>query len=360
MKNFFNIIIKKYPGISCQCFFVLVCVCFLMAPECVQAQKPAANRKAEPLATARLRIQRTDITRGYTEYTGKVMAYRRQGVELVTADGKKETIKPERILALDYEKTFQNTAADMLYEKKEYREALRAYREALEEERQPLAGFFILQRLVMCHRMLGNRWEAAVEFLRMAEAEAEMPDDAFACIPLAWKPDRGDSVAAAKLAELGKTHRTPIVQLLTASYMLSTVDRGQGTLMLKTLAKHKDIRIATLAETQLWRVEERKNIQEETLEGWEQVLARIPRKLCGGPAYVLAEKYAQLEKYDEAALGFLKAATVYPMTDEFSAEAMTQAARVMERAGQPEDAEAIFKEMQRKFPGTEAAKRKSG
>lgn len=352
---------RPFPAVGAAVFLgMAVCAFFLMAPECAQAQKTAAGRNPVLLTAARVRVARTDITRGYAEYTGRVMAYRRQGVELVMADGKKESIKPERILSLDYEKTFQNTAADMLYEKRQYREALAAYREALAEERQSLAGFFILQRLVMCHRMLGNHWEAAVEFLKMAEAEPDMPDETFACIPLAWKPSMGDSVTAAKLEELGKTYRSPLVQLLTASYMLSTAERSQGTLMLRTLVKNKDIRLATLAETQLWRAEERKSIQDETLEKWELVLARIPLKLSGGPAYVLAEKYAQLEKYDEAALGFLKVATVYPMTDAFSAEAMTQAARVMERGGHPEDAEAIYKEILRKFPNTEAAKRKSG
>ncbi len=329
-----------------------------------RAREAQRNTGPQSLLTARVRVQKTDTTRGYVEYTGEIITYRRKTVEMMTEGNKKQIFVPERILEMDYKKSFHNTAADMYFDKKQYREALLEYEKALNEERRmpegsrrPLAELFIWQRLVLCHRTQGNTLEAAQEFLKMLELAPDMTDDVFACIPLAWKPGMGDSLTAERLAKMDKKLYTQVAELLTASYMLSTKDRTQAITTLRKLSKAKDIRLAMLAETQLWRAEERKNITEETLEKWKQTLLRIPLKFCGGPEYVLAEKYAQLEKYDEAALGFLKVATVYGVTDEFAADAMLQAARIMQRGKQPEDAAAILKELLRKFPKTAAAKK---
>lgn len=321
----------------------------------------ASRAEQSMLENVTLRVLNTETTRGYVEYTGTILKYDRVGVEFFSTDKQKTTIPPERILSLRYPRTPAEELAEMLQIKGQHAEALKGFLNVRRTEHRPLASLFLQEKIIQCCRVMGNHRDAIDQFLNMsgraAKMSMQMPDQMFSCIPLAWKSSMADSVIVAKMSEIDKSDRTPVSQLIAAGYMLSTARRNEGIGILKTLAKNKDPRIATLAEMLLWRTVQRKDVTLKTLATWERTLEKVPLSMRGGPSYILAEKYAMLEQYDLAALAFLKSATVYHQSDDFSADAMYQAAMVMQRSPHPGDADVILKEIIRKFPRTDVARR---
>ena len=179
------------------------------------------------------------------------------------------------------------------------------------------------------------------EFVRLAALEPNMTDETLACIPLAWRGNPGQTALEAAAARLLKTSGTPPVVLMCASHLLSGPQREDALRRLKRLSETcKDTRIAQLAQFQIHRTEI-PGVTPESVSEWKSRLDILPPELSSGPNFVLGQAYARLRLWDDAALTFLKSATVFPQDAPLSQSALQSAAQALQSGGHPEEAKKL-------------------
>ncbi|MDO4551561.1 MAG: hypothetical protein Q4C96_09975 [Planctomycetia bacterium] len=300
-----------------------------------------------------LTVRNLDSTRGVMHYAGRILRYDRTGVEILTSERNRIILMPEQIMRVDYQRSIPQRNAEEMYIQKNYKTAVMLFKEAREQERRPLVRAWLTEKIIRCYRNLEQPAEAVMEFLKLQESQPEMTDEMFSCIPLLWEPNIRDTVTAGKVANIYREQRTGITQLLYGSYMLSSAERQKAIQVLKAVSRGKDIRLATLAEAQLWRVTEPGELSEKITE-WTKVLERIPVCMRGGPTFIMGRAWLQMDNKDMAVLEFLKVGTVYHQVDPFSADSFINAARILEREGQKEEARTVYRDILLKFPDTRA------
>ena len=324
---------------------LILCLSAFIFSSRASAQDSALSRAPMLEEKVTVTVTNPDSTRGVSYYSGRLLRFDRKGMEILTQENQRVTILPQRIAEMEFPKNFALESAEREFSQNHFTEALGFFQEAQNSERRPLVRAMIREKIVRCYRNLGKNTEAVTEFLRLAEEFPEMPDEMFSCVPLVWEPDVRDTLTPRKAAEIYRQTKTPIVQLFYGSYLLSSAESAAAVNVLKTLTKSKDIRLATLAETQLWRSAEPRDLNEKMFAEWESTLERIPVAMRGGPSFVLGKAYARTGDTDRAVLAFLKAATVYHQDAPFSAEALREAAELVEEAGHAEEAEILRKKL---------------
>ena len=267
--------------------------------------------------------------RGLTTWSGEVLDYSGRELRLRLATGREKVIPAVRVVSVVTQQTADEQAGDEALAKADYRRAIERYRAALEggRENRDWVRRHILAQIVWCQRALGQ-WEQACEsFLLLLSRDPKTPY--FDCIPLAWLPAE-PAAGLEKKAGAWLAQEQPLAAvLLGASHLLSTGRRPTATDALQRLSLDRDLRIALLAQAQLWRTTAF-SASDEQLVAWRRTLDKIPHALRAGPDFVVGSALAARHP-EQAAILFAAVAVLYPRERQLAAAGLLRAGELLEK-----------------------------
>lgn len=286
-------------------------------------------------------VRNRDDERGFMRYVGVIQSFDRKGLVLETTEGSK-TISARSVAQIHYRKSDEQQLGDQHFQQKNYRDALKHYKQALQTCDRRWMEVELSARIIRCETALGFWPQAITDFCALNELEPEMTDETFSCIPLAWQTLPGEvptEETALKLLR-SRSNAAPAQVILCGSYLLFSPKAKEVPQRLKTFSTHRDARAAQMAEAQTWRLE-LVSVTPEKAERWRDRIEEFPPELRGGPTFILGQAYFRLQKYDAAALAFLKTALVYDQNPILAEEARKQAQKALQLGGHEEEAKAF-------------------
>ena len=289
---------------------------------------------------------------GYAEWRGQVIDYTGRELQLQLPGGPKRTFPADQVVRIETEHGPQHVEADRRFAAGEFDGALALYVEARNREPRPWVRRQITAQIVWCYRALGQPERAGGEFLDVLfPADPDTPY--FACIPLAWVPTQPSLAVEGTAAEWIRRDQVPAAVLLGASHLVSTTYRNTALERLNRLATDRDPRIALLAYAQTWRAAA-VTADERQLDRWRATIERMPEALRAGPYYVLGRAEAHRDRWEAAALAWLRVPILYPEHRLLAARSLLDAGRSLERLGQSDQAVGLYRELVETYPKTPA------
>ncbi len=226
-------------------------------------------------------------------------------------------------------------------------EAELSLQKALREETRDWMQREILAQLVRCGIRRGDWGFSGATFLKITP---EDPTTQFWNIaPIQWAPQSmGDGQKTLARSWLKETDAPS--RMLAASWLL--LDPVYGELAQKQmddLARDPNRIIASLARAQQWRLRLGQEISELEIEKWQREVRRLPRPLRSGPQYLVGRGLLQRNETRLAAAELLWLSTVYTDHEDLSARAIVEAASVLEKSGQTNDAITLYTSVIEKY-----------
>ena len=288
-------------------------------PSCNRAAPDRKEPAAWPLSAAALllallatpspaqdtvRVASPSSTHGYAEWKGRVVDYTGRELVLQLSSGLPRNFPADQVLRIETQHVPQHVEADGQFAQGELQAALAQYAQARNSEPRKWVRRQITAQMVWCYRALGQWENAGKEFLDVLLA-GDPSTPYFACIPLAWVR-REPSLTLEKTAQqwLLRDER-PAAALVGASHLLSTNYYSRALGKLKQLAADPDERIAFLALAQVWRTAA-VTADAEQLNQWQGTIERMPEPLRPGPYYVLGAAEAQRQRWEQAAVAWMR------------------------------------------------------
>lgn len=290
---------------------------------------------------------------GYAEWRGQVIDYTGRELQLQLPSGQARTFPADQVVSIETSRGPQQVEADRRFAAGEFDGALALYVEARNREPRPWVRRQITARIVWCYRALEQPERAGAEFLDvLIPADPDTPY--FACIPLAWVPGQPSLAVERASAEWIRRDQVPAAVLLGASHLVSTNYRNAAIERLNRLATDPDKRIALLAYAQTWRAVV-VTADPQQLDRWREAIERMPEPLRAGPYYVVGLAEAHRQRWEAAALAWLRVPVLYPEQRLLAARSLLDAGRSLERLGQSDEAVGLYRELVEGYPKTPAA-----
>lgn len=214
---------------------------------------------------------------------------------------------------------------------------------ALHEESRDWMQREILAQLIRCEIRRADWGEAGTMFLKITRDD---PTTQFWNVaPLQWAPlSMGDSQKA--LARNWIKDTDPAHRFLAASWLLLDPVFGEiAQKQLDELARGSNRIIAPLARAQQWRLRLGQELSEIEIQKWQRDVRRLPRGFRAGPNYLVARALVQRHEQRAAVAELLWLSTVYTDHEELTPRALVEAASILEKSGQPEDALALYNQV---------------
>jgi len=289
---------------------------------------------------------------GDAEWRGQVIDYTGRELQLQLPSGLQRTFPADRIVRIETEHGPQHVEADRRFAAGEFDGALALYVEARNRESRPWVRREITAQIVGCYRALERPERAGAEFLDVLIA-ADPHTPHFACIPLAWMPTQPSLAVERAAAEWIRRDDEPAAVLLGASHLVSTSERGAALDRLSRLATDPDERIARLAYAQTWRAVV-VTADRPQRDRWRASIEAMPAALRAGPYYVVGLAEAHHQRWEAAALAWLRVPILHPDHRLLAAQSLVDAGRSLERLGQADGAVGLYREVVERFPNTPA------
>ncbi len=212
----------------------------------------------------------------------------------------------------------------------------------------------LLAQMVWCLRYQNDWDQAARIFLLIVQSDPTT--QYFDAMPLAWRPLTPTLAMERKATEWIRDDRDPAAQLIAASWLLSSTaeNRTDATRTLEDLTRAKDIRIAQLAEAQLWR-SQLVTAREAEIPRWQAAIERMPESLRGGPYHLLGQLLARHGRQTDAALAMMRVPILFPREQTLAAESLLAAAAALEKDGRTDEARSVLRELIAEHPTSQAA-----
>ncbi|HWB13801.1 MAG TPA: hypothetical protein VG826_31535 [Pirellulales bacterium] len=326
-------------GVRHRLHLVILAACCL-----VSSGSGAHGEDTVTLSSAGNRQARSRITGEIVDYTGKQIVIR-------LADDREIKRPGQLVTAIETTWPAAKTEGDRLFDEHQFAAAREKYSAAIRSETRAWARRLMLARMIACYREL-NQFEAAGKlFLGLVREDPETPY--FEEIPLAWQPTEPPA-SLAQTAGQWAADENPVVGLIGASHLLSSLKRQEALDRLSQLALDKDARIASLAEAQVWRVSI-PTAKAEQLAAWERRVEDFPDKFRAGPYWVLGRALAQHGEPVRGVLAYLHVPIVYPQARPLAADALRSAAVLMEKQQDAAGALRLRQELVAVYPESPAA-----
>ena len=286
---------------------------------------------------------------------GTILDYNAKVLTIKIGDNQRR-IPSSQIQSISTAYTTSHVRGNEQWNKKNYIEAIKFFRDALDQEPRDWVQREIKSQLVQAMRENGNWLESAKIFTELLAFEPQCRF--FDVIPVAWtpmNPNAGRTTTAEKWMEGSDEIRT----LIGSSYLMSTVKREQALKKLQKLKQSKDGRVARIATMQIWR--SRMLVASESeVKAWKQKLEKFPESIRSGGYFVIAGAYANNPKLasvsrDRAAIELMRVPILFPTKHRLSASALHSAAKLIQTSN-PSGSRKILKELASKFPKTEFGK----
>jgi len=302
-------------------------------------------------------LDRVDIVQRTTgqqqTISGRVIDYNGRFLTLERVGGQQEQIASSRVRKVKTSRTRQHIRADQLLAEHQFEQALAAYQQAVKEETRQWVRQEILAQWVWCYQSLGLVEQAGDAFLKLVLA-SDPQTLYFQAIPLNWGKQTVTPALEGQAQVWLTGSASAASRLMGASWLLGTSQRSLAMDVLKQLATQEDIRIALLAEFQLWRTQQA-TISLQGLNQWEQQLARLPVKLRAGPYYLLATGFSRHQQHDRAIVSWMRVPINYPRHFHLSSESLLGTARELDRLKRAPQARNVYQEIVRRYSNTIAA-----
>ena len=284
-----------------------------------------------------------------TRVRGEVVDFTGRQLLLKTATGREQSIPSHRVERIDTTYSAEHRAADALFDKRAFRQALDQYRLALSATREPRDWVRrrILAQIVWCHRSLGQPDQAGEYFLILLSRDPTTPD--FACIPLAWTDAPPPPAVVPKAQAWLADAKNPAADLIGASLLVASDQKAAALDHLKRLATDADARIAWLAQAQLWRAQAATATTAQ-LRSWSEVISAHDSALVAGAQFLVGTALARSEP-EAAALALLKLPILYPREHHLSAAALLLAGECLQQAGRKSQAAGLYRELVDQYEG---------
>lgn len=211
---------------------------------------------------------------------------------------------------------------------------------ALRDEPRDWMKREILAQSIRCEIRRADWGEAGTMFLKITRDD---PTTQFWNVaPLQWAPQSmGDSQKT--IARNWIKDADSPTRFLGASWLLLDPVYGEvAQKQLDDLARGTNRIIAPLARSQLWRLRLGQELSELEIQKWQRDVRRLPRGLRAGPNYLVARGLAQRHEQRAAVAELLWLSTVYTDHEELTSRALVEAASILEKSGQAEDAITLY------------------
>jgi tetratricopeptide (TPR) repeat protein len=229
-----------------------------------------------------------------------------------------------------------------------YDEAISHFDSALAGETRGWMQNIVHAKLVQCHLAKEDFENAARHFLKVVDDD---PQGRFRhLVPLVWTSSRPNQEQL-KRAESLLGSSEPMVALLGASWML-TEKGGEGArAKMDKLSKDFDPTVAALAKAQLWRLDKVAPNEKRLAIRIEQV-RKMPENVRAGAWYLIADAQSKSKREAEAIVNFMRIPINDPGQGTLAAAALYQAAWLLEKTEQNQQAQALRNELKEKFGDT--------
>jgi tetratricopeptide (TPR) repeat protein len=285
--------------------------------------------------------------------TGEVLHYSTRELAMRLPQGTEVRVEADRVLRVETPRSPQHKEADKLFQSRQYGPALATYRQALESESRLWIKRVLYAQTIRCLRNEGQVNSAATAFLVLIEEEPQSRQvDA---IPLAWTATAEDVSLDAKFRTWLEDRSQPWARLIAASWLLPGARRFDAKSTLEQLARNEQAPISELARVQLWRTQVA-DVSPFQLERWKDQTERLPESLRAGPYFVLGQALGQRDSSEAALLAFLRVPLLYSEQHHLAAEALGEAARLLEADGNASAALRLRRELIRDYSNTVAGR----
>jgi hypothetical protein len=236
-------------------------------------------------------------------------------------------------------------------QRKDYAAAGQHFMAANQAEVRPWARRIILGDLAQA--LLGQgRVEQAGEIV-LAILSSDRTSPHLDLLPLAWTSETRVPQAKAE-AWLARANDPP-ANLLGASCLMSTARQAEAVAVLGRLTADADVRIASLAEAQLWRTR-LASADAADVRRWQGAIEKMPVSLRAGPYFMVGQEYRRLGRTDEAVLSLLRVPIHASQHAELAARSLLDAAELLGAAGQRREAVRLAREVVTDYSATASAK----
>ena len=273
---------------------------------------------------------------------GEVLEYTGAWLTLKLPAGRELRIKSKNVVRLVTNRSETQQLAEGLFRQGKYAPALQRYRQAAREEKRSWIRREILARQVECFQNQGEMVAAAQRFLLILESDPTAR--CFDVIPLIWGSPGNLNALEENSGRQWLREATAVSRLIGSSWMLAMAERASAIDNLESLAASEDLRIAFLAEAQLWRIKLVTASREE-VSGWERRIHMMPDSLRAGPYFLLGQGLARHNDPLGAALAFLRIPILHPNRQALVPDALWRAGQCLEAGGQQQDAALVYREV---------------
>lgn len=288
---------------------------------------------------------------GTIEISGKVVDYTGESIVVQRPGGSERDFPAGRVVRIDtpWPAGFENGRAALA--EGDYAKATELLAAAARADQRAWVRRIAMRDLMQCYAAAGD--PATTGRLLVELAKSDPTTAALHHAPLAWyATDRVQRTVVAEWWAGG----APVAQLLAASYSLSGSERDRAATELKAFARTGDGPMAQLATMQLWRIDTVTATSGE-VDAWEKRLQKMPETLQAGGWLVVGDARQQQGQGDAAALAYLRSSMLANRQPQLAAHSLWQAARVLQRGGQPREASQLVGQLIRDYPQTAAAGR---
>ena len=227
-----------------------------------------------------------------------------------------------------------------------YDEAIIQFNSALENEPREWMQNIVFAKLVQCYLAKEDFGKAASHFLNVIDDD---PQSRFRhLVPLVWTSSR-PSTQQLKTGEALLESAEPMIAMMGASWLLKSNQKANQKM--EKLARDFDPMVASLAKTQLWRLDN-VPLNDKRLAIRIQQAEAMPEKIRCGAWYLIAEAQSKLKQEDEAIVNFMRIPINDPQQGGLAAAAIYQTAWLLKKTDRKQQAQALRNELKEKFGDT--------
>ncbi len=273
---------------------------------------------------------------------GEIIDFKGDGLSILRPGGREQSIPASKVIKIESKWLPQHVAADKLFATRKFAEAHAKYREAEKNESREWVRRKIKARQVWCSSALGKIEQACTEWVTIFASDRTT--QYFDAIPLAWEthePTQQFQLRAKSWLDDGSV---PVLNLIAASWLLSTSERSRALAELEALSSSADTRVAHLADAQRWRTE-LVTVKSNDVASWKKQVQRMPRLVRGGPSFMLGQAMSRLKMHEEAALTFMKVPIFHKLDHRLVGSSLHYAAGQLEQLGRASEAIGLYREV---------------
>lgn len=227
--------------------------------------------------------------------------------------------------------------------------AIVQFEEALTSENRPWAKLIIHAQLIDAYQSTEKYADAIRHFETILRKD---PQTRFLPLaPICWT---GSGTAMTGVTRRLENSRNPFLQLIAASWMLTSPQRNTGIEILQMLSEDIDPRIKNIAIAQLWRT--RLNVTDKQVKPWEKIIVGLPREFRAGPYLVLAEAQSRVGQAQPAIANLMRIPILFPDQKSLVAAALYRTGKLLDNQGESDLAQSILNELVTLYPQTLWAK----